>query len=126
MLADSTSEISFSLPATGTRLTGVVARYQGVGDRNMYLGAVRSVNGVATAVILKNVGGTWTTLASHALAAGVGRLRFELVGSTLRLLVGATSGPLTLVATAIDKTFATGLSGVRATGNVALDDYILD
>jgi Ca2+-binding RTX toxin-like protein len=125
-MPDTASELSFTLPSTGTSLAGVVARYQGTGDRNLYLGAIRSVNGVATAVIMKNVNGVWTTLATHSLTSNTGRLRFEVEGTALRLFVGPTSGPLTLVASAIDKSFATGLNGIRASGAGTLDDYFID
>lgn len=123
---DTTSEFTFTIPATGTSLTGVIARYQGTGDRNMYLGAIRTVNGVATAVILKNVNGSWKQLAAHSIDPSMTRLRFVVIGNTLSLFVGANSSLMTLVASAIDNSFATGLNGIRASGAAAMDDYFLD
>ena len=101
---------------------GVVARYGGPGDANMYWGTLiaTSVGGTQFAAqIWKNVGGTWTRLASTAVASGAGRLRFEAVGSLLRLYVDGT-----LMAAASDGSItAAGLTGLRSSLNQTADNF---
>jgi hypothetical protein len=53
-------------------------------------------------------------------------LRFEVIGTALNLYFGPAAGPLTLVASATDTTFAAGLNGIRLAGNGAVADYLLE
>ena len=90
---------------------GLVARYGGVGDTNMYVGRISNAGGVLTAAILRNVGGTWTTLTSKSISDGTGTLRFEVVGTSLKLFLD-----LDLIAWANDSALTSGSVGMRATG----------
>jgi uncharacterized repeat protein (TIGR01451 family) len=68
---------------------GLVARYGGPGYRNFYLGQFRSIgNGQFQAAIFDNIGGAWNTLAvGSTVNSGTGTLEFEVVGSSLKLLL---------------------------------------
>src|SRR5204862_42041 len=69
---------------------GLAARYSGPGDTNMYWGAIGKTGATTfTAVIYKNVSGTWSLVASQAIGSsiGLGKLRFEVVGDSQKLFL---------------------------------------
>lgn len=106
---------------TGYRLGGLVARQSGPGERNLYLGLLRTENGVLSAEIYRNVNGTWTRLAYARLGDGIGGgvLRFDAIGTTLSLYLDGL-----LVATADDATFTSGAVGVWSwSTGVRYDDF---
>jgi hypothetical protein len=112
-----------SIPST--TMGGLVARYQGTGDKNMYMAGVRNTSGVFTAEIWKNVNGTWTKLTTvtltHAQFSGMGTMRFDVIGTNLRLFVNGT-----VVASAVDATFATGTVGIRGAKGAKFSNYNAD
>jgi ELWxxDGT repeat protein len=118
MVANSSTRIDVNLPATGVQHVGLVARYQGIGDRNLYYGALVAVDGVFTAEIWKTVNGTPTRLASAAVGAGTGTLRFDVTGTGLQLYLDGT-----LAAQATDAEFATGGLGIRGSRGATADNY---
>ena len=76
--------------AEGTQLSGLIARYQGSGDNNMYLGAVYVTGSSMSAVIYRNFNGVWKLLAEQSLGAFVATsqiLRFEVFNDSLKLFV---------------------------------------
>ena len=76
---------AINLTAIG-QYAGVVARYSGPGDTNMYWGAIgQTAANTYTALIYKNVGGVWTPLASKTVNSGAGNVLFQVVGESLRL-----------------------------------------
>lgn len=98
---------------------GVVARYSGVGDRNMYWGSLANRSGVLTAEIWRNYNGTWTRLVSKPVTSSTGLVRFEVVGSSLKLFLNSS-----LVASATDTVLRSpGIKGIRGTANVSHDDF---
>ena len=64
---------------------GLVARYTGPGDANMYLGTLSRVTGGYNGRIWRHGAAGWVLIASGAAAGGSGTLRFEVVGSSLTL-----------------------------------------
>ena len=67
--------------SSGT-IAGLVSRYAGPGQENMYFGGV--VYGQLT--LYKNIGGTWTQLASTSPGGATsGNLQFSIVGNLLSL-----------------------------------------
>src|SRR5262245_33615300 len=99
----------------------LVARYSGTGDRNMYLG-VRAGTGTGTgyeARIWRNVNGTRTLLSQKSLTTnGAGTLRFEVVGSSLKLFWNGT-----LVTSTMDNALTSGSVGIRDLGMAAFDNF---
>src|SRR5262249_31291923 len=70
---------------------GLVTRYQGTGDQNMYLGAIASSGSEYLAQIYVNVNGVWTILNSISIgASGQGTLLFTTIGSSLQLFWNGT------------------------------------
>ena len=63
-------------------------------------------------------GGVWES-------SGTGTLDFQVIGSSLKLYYGATNGPLSLVASATDATYTTGLAGLWTIGPATLGDFEL-
>ena len=122
-----TTEADVSVQATvalsGSQTAGLVARYAGSGDQNMYVGQLVGSGGSFTAKISKNVSGTWTDLASAAVSGTItGTLRFEVQGSELRLffndafLIAATDTAIT----------AAGKVGVRTNSGVSADNFAVN
>jgi hypothetical protein len=109
-LADAAVSANVTITATATA-AGLVARYSGPGDTNMYLGQLSYNGSVIEAQILRNVGGTWTTLtsANTTLSLGTTPLEFVVQGSSLQLLTNGT-----LLTSAVDTQIpAPGLVGIR-------------
>ena len=111
------------------QVAGLITRYQANG--NYYLAQVNSNStGTAfTANIYKCVAGTLTRLnATPALlASGTGALRFEVVGTSLKLYFGADAASLTLAVNVVDSTLtAAGLVGIRANKNATLDTFTFE
>jgi hypothetical protein len=109
--------VSFS--ATN-QYAGLVARYSGSGDNNMYFGRLVNLgNGVVNAAIYRNLNGAWTQIgAGSNVAASGGPLIFQVEGTNLKLFLNGV-----LVAFANDTTFSTGTVGVRAFGGASIDTF---
>jgi hypothetical protein len=115
--ADQAAEVSIALASGQT--AGLVARYTGPADSNMYYAGITDSNGVYTAQIWGNLDGTWNLLALTTLGKGTGRLRFEVVGASLKLFLDGD-----LIASAGDTAITgPGYTGVRATQGALLDDF---
>jgi uncharacterized repeat protein (TIGR01451 family) len=100
---------------------GLVARYGGPGYSNFYLGQLRSIgNGQFQAAIFDNIGGTFNTLAvSSTISSGTGALEFEVVGSSLKLLLNNQ-----LVAYAQDTSItAPGSVGMRLSQGANINSF---
>src|SRR5262249_4994541 len=94
---------------------GLVARYGGPLESNLYAGFLVSTGSSFQGQIYKNIGGAYTLLASGSFVnTGVGKLEFEAVGPSLKLIFtpqGQTQG--TLIAFADDTSLTTGSVGMR-------------
>lgn len=118
-LADVSVEGRVTLGGGLVQIDGLVARYAGPGDASMYFGALRGEEGSFKAEIWRQSGGVWTQLASQAVTAGQGLLRFDLVGSSLKLFLDDK-----LVAFATDNVItAAGQIGIRGTNDTTVDDF---
>lgn len=106
-------EAQVSLAAAGHSSADLVARYSGPGDTNMYLARlVRFTDSRGTQLqIVRSVNGNDRNLATVNLLTSTmsGRLRFEVIGSSLRLYFNDQ-----LMLTAIDNQIQRGVSGIRA------------
>jgi hypothetical protein len=117
-IADADLQVKLNLPKTGTQYGGVVARYQGTGDRNMFWGALVGVNGAFTAEIWRNLNGSWLLLSRTAVGTGTGTLRFQVIGNSLKLYLNDR-----VVGYAFDNVLAApGLVGIRGYAT-PLDDF---
>lgn len=105
---------------SGSQAAGLVARYAGTGDQNMYVGQLVGSGGTFTAKISKNISGTWTDLASVTLTiSAAGMLRFEVIGNALRLYLNDR-----ILLTAKDTSLtAAGTVGVRTNSGVSVDNF---
>jgi uncharacterized protein YkwD len=117
--ADVALQANVALAATGAVSAGLMARYSGSGDGNMYLGVVTGSNGSFAASIYRHVGATWTLLSSRALTGGTGLLRFVVKGSRLQLSWNGV-----LVCDVSDGAIATaGLVGLRASQGALYSNF---
>lgn len=117
--ANVTVQANVDVSGVATGHADLVARYSGPGDTNMYV-AMLSKDSATTfnTRIYRNVGGTWTLLKSATVGTGTGLLRFDVVGSSLRLYLNGA-----LVASATDTAItAAGSVGIRGI-NAAFDDF---
>src|SRR5262249_31323285 len=69
------------------QFAGLSARQTGTGNKNMYVAGVRDVKGVFSAVLYKIVNGIATVLKSKIINTGTATLRFEVVGTSLKLFL---------------------------------------
>jgi len=102
---------------TGTS-AGLLARYNGSGDSNYYLGELVLINKVKTLAIYRNVNGTMKLLGSRAVSASSGNLRFVVSGTSLQLFFNGV-----LEVSAVDGTFTTGKIGMRTTGAASVSNF---
>jgi titin len=107
-----------ALPAPGTSYAGLVVRY---GASGYYLGEVVAQNGSSTAYLLRNVGGTVTPLGTPVrLSGGIGTLRLDAVGHSVKLFL---NGRLLVYAFDATPALASGATGVWGSPGVVLDDF---
>jgi hypothetical protein len=118
-LTNSSQTASVALTTGDFSFAGLVARHDGPGDTDMYLGMLKKVGSSYFAQIFRNVGGVWTQLSSTAVSgSGTVTLRFDVIGTSLQLFVNDT-----LSAFAFDSNLTSGSVGIRSSQNVSIDDY---
>jgi IPT/TIG domain len=107
------------------RFAGLVTRYQGIGDKNMYFGMIISSGSGYAAKIMVNKNGVWTQLAASSIGTvGQGTLLFTTIGSTLRLFWQPTGTVgFRLVASATNTALSTGSVGMRIGQGAKLDNF---
>jgi hypothetical protein len=103
------------------QFAGLVSRYSGPGEANMYWAGINTNTGTYQAQIWRNFNGTWTELFAANVGSGVGTLRFEVVGSSLKLFDNNN-----LVAYANDSLVTGGTVGIRATAGTTFDNFNAD
>jgi hypothetical protein len=115
-------QADITLGSIGVVYSGLVARYNGSGDQNMYWAGLVGVNGSFQAVNYRNVAGTWTqlnALTPLTLTAATNTLRFEVVGPSLKLVVDGS-----LVAFANDTVLTSpGTVGLRSGNGITIDNF---
>src|SRR5205807_243559 len=74
--------VSATVTVAPGQFAGLVARYAGAGDQNMYFGGVVGGSGNYSAYLFRNVGGTWTQLFGQSYGGSVSNaaLEFDVVG----------------------------------------------
>jgi hypothetical protein len=118
-LADISVQAHVTFTAAG-QSAGLVARYDGTGDTNMYFGRlIYSGSNTVNAAIYRNVNGTWSQIGVSKNVSGPGgALVFEVQGSDLKLFLNGA-----VVAYGYDSTFTTGTVGIRSSVNVTLSSF---
>lgn len=101
----------------GTRDSGLVARYSGNGIGSHYWGGLALRNGRYYAEIWEANNGNWTRLSQTQVTAASGALRFEVIGTSLKLYVNDV-----LRGSATDSTLTAGSVGVSSTGTATRVD----
>jgi hypothetical protein len=107
--------------ATNGASAGLVARYSGPGEANFYLGTVTRTASGFEAHLYRNLAGQYALLATKKLIgfSGTGELRFEVVGTSLKLFVDNH-----LQVEASDSMItAAGLVGMRGRTGAAFDNF---
>ena len=108
------------LDSPSSSFIGLAARASGPGDTNLYVGSlVRDAAGLS-GKIWRNVAGLWTLLAEGPASAASGRLRFDVIGTSLTLSLDGST-----IAAANDAALAgPGKVGMRGLGlGVAVDTF---
>ena len=111
--------VEATVQLTGNSWAGLVARHTGPGDTNMYLGALIQSGSSVTGQIWRNVGGTWSMLASGTASSNSGLLSFSVVGDSLTLSLGST----VLTQVADSQITSAGTVGVRGVSGAAWDNF---
>jgi Tol biopolymer transport system component len=126
-LTDQVVTADINVPAGTGSSVGLVARHTGPGQQNFYLAEVYARPGIGNNVdvtLYLNQGGSFTRLAGGTLAANpltgqvTGILRFEVIGSSLKVFFGdGTSDGDRLVAFANNAALSgSGSAGMRISG----------
>lgn len=102
-----------------TRDSGLVARYSGSSTGSHYWGGLRYSGGRYYAEIWEANNGNWQRLSSVAVSSGSAALKFEVIGTSLKLYVNNV-----LTNSATDATLTAGRMGVSSTGSAPrLDNF---
>lgn len=107
---------------TGTagRDAGLVARHSGSGVGSQYWGGIAYSGGRYYAQIWEANNGSWTRLSQTQISSGNVSLKFEVVGTSLKLYVNGT-----LTNSATDSTLTSGRIGLSAIGSgMRLDNFV--
>jgi hypothetical protein len=102
------------------KFAGLVARYKGTGDRNMYFAEISASGSGYVASIWMNLSGVWTRLTplTSIGASGQGTLGFTTAGSSLQLFWNGT-----LIVSATNTRLTSGSVGVRIGQGAALANF---
>lgn len=113
------SSQSADVTLVGDTFAGLIARYTGPGDSNMYFATLLQVGSTVHAQIYLNLGGVWTTLSSSVVSvSGTVNLRFDVVGTSLRLYVNGV-----LATFAFDANLTSGQVGIRSAVDASIDNF---
>jgi hypothetical protein len=121
--ADVFAQADVNVSGAVGRSAGLVARYAGPADHNLYMGRlVRTATGYL-AQLVRDLNGVRTTLFSRPVvgATGTGTLRFEAAGPSLKLFLNNT-----LVAFANDSGLKTGTVGIVTSAGAGVDNFSAD
>src|SRR5262249_12772125 len=122
--SDVSVQASINVPAVGGAHEGVIARYSGPGDSNLYLGMItfNGQTGAWNASIQRNLNGVYTALAIDSVATGTAVLKLEVVGRLLRLSLNGV-----VVVSALDSaTLPAGTVGFRTSAGLSVDNFSAD
>ncbi|HLW65037.1 MAG TPA: hypothetical protein VKS79_06910, partial [Gemmataceae bacterium] len=99
---------------------GLVSRYSGPGDINMYWAGLNYSGGTVQAQIWRNFNGNWVVLTSESVASGGATLTFATSDNLLTLTV---SGAPTLSVTDSSALSGPGMVGIRASAGATFDNF---
>jgi hypothetical protein len=118
--ADATIQADIALSASG-QAAGVIARYAGSGDQNMYYARIIQTSSTTySAQLLVNIGGRWTTLRSQTIGSGTGTLQLAISGSNMTISFAGNT-----LFTVIDSSITlAGGFGLRLQGGTA-DNFVI-
>jgi len=117
-VANTTVQAAINVPIG--QYFGLVSRYGGVGDQNMYFAGIVSTGTGYAAAIWVNQAGVWTQLTALVSIAGSGQgtLRFTTIGSSLQLFWNGA-----LIVGATDSRLTAGTIGVRIGAGASMADF---
>lgn len=105
---DSIVSADVSLLQNGQNYAGLILRWSGQVDANMYYVMLGMAGNQPRAILYVNVAGTWTALANVPVPSLQGRLEFSARGSLLKVVFDGVQ-----LISIYDRTFTAGLAGVR-------------
>jgi hypothetical protein len=113
-------KVTATVALTSGQTAGLVTRYGGPLESNLYLGQLFYNGTNVQGTIWKNLGGTYTllTVGPTTTTTTSGTFEFESVGPSLKVIFGGT-----LLAFADDTSLTTGSVGMRLGQNVAMDNF---
>ncbi|MEI6257455.1 MAG: S8 family peptidase [Planctomycetota bacterium] len=111
-VADVHLRATVAVRAVTGQAVGLVARYSGPSDRNMYLGRLVKQPAGYVGQIWRNVGGVWRLLAARAVPRSSGLLQFDVVGNSLTLSFDGRK----LISVRDNALSRPGTAGMRITG----------
>ncbi|HVC98037.1 MAG TPA: S53 family peptidase, partial [Pirellulales bacterium] len=120
-LTDVDISAGVNLSSTNNSVAGLVARYSGPGDSNMYTGLINWYGGQMSADIYRNIAGNFTPLVINpiSLTPGTANLEFWVQGSVLQFFVNGV-----LDASAVDTQItAPGSVGLRANNSTTYASF---
>ncbi len=111
-----------NVTAGSNQSVGLMARYSGPGESNFYLAEAYGTPGNVTLSIYRNVGGSYTLLAQTRLSSVSGAMRFEAIGSSLKVYVN-DQFRLGANDTLLDGPATVGIRTNGEPGAVSLDNF---
>ena len=124
-LADASVQADVFLGAN--QVAGLITRYQSNGSYYVAILQENSTGTGATAYLFKFIAGSGFKQIGAGVAfatTGTGTLRFDVIGTSLKLFFGPTSSALSLMTSAVDTTITTaGFTGIRLFKNAKIDNY---
>ena len=117
--ADVDVQARFTIPGKN-HFAGLIARYQGKGDKSYYFGKLTRTDTGFVARIVKNIGGVNAAIASRTIVTpnAEASLRFLVTGSNLRLFVNGM-----LVGDVLNHSLTAGSVGIRSDQFATIDDF---
>jgi len=117
--ADVAVQADVNVTGAAGQSAGLVARYSGPGNQNLYLGRLVKTESGFNVELIRNVNGGSTTLFKQSVTStGSGTLRFEVMGSSLKLFLNNT-----LVAFANDSRLTAGTVGIDTSVGGTVDNF---
>jgi hypothetical protein len=117
------STVQADMTVAPGQIAGLVSRYSGPGDSNMYWACVEGIgSGTAVAMIFVNTNGTWRQLpvfATVSFTGGTGSLKLVTFGNSLTLYVNGVS-TLSIIDNSL---LSAGSVGIRATQGATIDNF---
>jgi hypothetical protein len=117
--ADVTVQADFALTAVG-QMAGLITRYSGSGDQNMYFARLAQTGTHTYQVALYvNVAGTWKVLKAQSVSTVTGTMRLTMSGSSMTISYNGAA-----LFTVVDSSIsAAGSVGLRMNAGATADNF---